>query len=137
MALPRARGRWTQKIGGLCEEIGERAAAQKIRTSQTAMRRALKLGVAETSRSIRARLAHSEFGVKFSSNLMNLVRWCRPDLSCLARNARLSDAANRIAIRLFLPCRDCSQETGQGWSLTSPSFNPGGGQWTSFPPSAG
>ena len=44
-------------IRAMCEEIGERAAASKIGISRTALRRVLKFGLAEMSRSVRARLA--------------------------------------------------------------------------------
>jgi hypothetical protein len=47
------------KIQALCEEMGERAAAERIGISRTALRRALKVGLAKVSRSIRSRLAHS------------------------------------------------------------------------------
>ena len=46
-------------IRGLCKEVGERAAAERIGVSRTALRRALKVGVAETSRSMRAQLART------------------------------------------------------------------------------
>ncbi len=45
------------KIRALCEEVGERAAAEKTGISRTALRRALKVGLAKMSRSIRSRLA--------------------------------------------------------------------------------
>ena len=48
------------KIQALCEEMGERAAAERIGISRTALRRALKVGLAKVSRSIRSRLAHSQ-----------------------------------------------------------------------------
>jgi hypothetical protein len=48
------------KIQALCEEMGERAAAERIGVSRTALRRALKVGLAKVSRSIRSRLAHSQ-----------------------------------------------------------------------------
>jgi hypothetical protein len=47
------------KIRALCEEIGERAAAERTGISRTALRRALKVGVAKMSRSIRSRLART------------------------------------------------------------------------------
>jgi ribosomal protein S14 len=47
------------KTRASCEEIGQRAAAEKIGISRTALRRALKVGVAKMSRSIRARLTHA------------------------------------------------------------------------------
>jgi predicted DNA-binding protein (UPF0251 family) len=47
------------KIRDLSDEIGERAAAEKIGISRTALRRALKLGTAEMSRSSRAQLARA------------------------------------------------------------------------------
>jgi hypothetical protein len=50
------------KIRALCGEVGERAAAEKIGISRTALRRALKVGVAGMSRSIRFRLARGDSG---------------------------------------------------------------------------
>jgi hypothetical protein len=47
-------------IRELCNQFGERAAAQNLGISQTASRRALKVGLAKVSRSIRSRLAHSQ-----------------------------------------------------------------------------
>jgi hypothetical protein len=47
------------KIRTLCEELGERAAAERAGVSRTALRRALKVGVAKMSRSSRARLART------------------------------------------------------------------------------
>ena len=47
------------RIRRLCDDIGERAAAEELGISRTALRRALEMGVAEMSRSIRSRLAHS------------------------------------------------------------------------------
>jgi hypothetical protein len=44
-------------------QLGERAAAERIGISRTALRRALKVGVAKMSRSIRARLAYNERGL--------------------------------------------------------------------------
>ena len=50
------------KIRALCEEIGERTAAERIGISRTALRRALKVGVARTSRLIQLRIARSNLG---------------------------------------------------------------------------
>ncbi len=47
------------KIRALCEELGERTVAERIGISRTALRRALKVGVAKMSGSIRARLTRS------------------------------------------------------------------------------
>ena len=51
------------KIRDVCDEIGQRVVAKRIGISRTALRRALKVGVAKMSRSIRSRLAHSEWGL--------------------------------------------------------------------------
>jgi hypothetical protein len=50
------------KIRDVCDEIGERVAAERIGISRTALRRALKVGVGKMSRSIRSRLARNERG---------------------------------------------------------------------------
>ena len=50
------------KIRDVCDEIGERVAAERIGISRTALRRALKVGVGRMSRSIRSRLARNERG---------------------------------------------------------------------------
>lgn len=49
-------------IRELCDKVGERATAERTGISRTALRRTLKMGVAKMSRSIRARLAHSQSG---------------------------------------------------------------------------
>jgi hypothetical protein len=46
-------------IRDLCDKVGERAAAGASGISRTALRRALKVGIAKMSRWIRARLAHA------------------------------------------------------------------------------
>jgi predicted DNA-binding protein (UPF0251 family) len=50
------------KIRDLCDEVGERVAAERIGISRTALRRALKVGVGKMSRSIRSRLARNQRG---------------------------------------------------------------------------
>jgi hypothetical protein len=50
------------KIRDVCDEIGERLAAERLGISRTALRRALKVGGAKMSRSIRARLATASRG---------------------------------------------------------------------------
>ena len=45
------------KINDLCSAVGERMSAEKIGISRTALRRAMKLGIAKMSRSMRVRLA--------------------------------------------------------------------------------
>jgi hypothetical protein len=50
------------KIRDMCDEIGERVAAERIGISRAALRRALKVGVGKMSRSVRSRLARNERG---------------------------------------------------------------------------
>jgi hypothetical protein len=50
------------KIRALCEEMGERTAAERTGISRTALRRALKVGVGKMSRSIQSRLARIQRG---------------------------------------------------------------------------
>ena len=61
------------KIRDVCDEIGERVAAERIGISRTALGRALKFGAAEMSILMRARLAHCNRG-KISLSLMSRVR---------------------------------------------------------------
>jgi DNA polymerase family B len=81
------------KIQDVCDEIGERVAAERIGISRTALWRALKVGVAKMSRSIRSRLAHSESGVRFFPNLMSVFVDVELAYCVWHGNARLSDAA--------------------------------------------
>jgi hypothetical protein len=50
------------KIRDVCDEIGERVAAERTGISRTALRRALEVGVAKMSRSIRSRLLTASRG---------------------------------------------------------------------------